>query len=146
MHNKLSGSGECTGADLPVILRSRNRECQGRRAGYFPIERVPRKKVDVGFGTITYHGEIPKTNVSYYAAEGMNGPKAIHSGHPTYLFKPERGTLPGTLSPGMTAVRPYVPDNVLYYFDDGNVANCEYTIAGLTRYVFAVQAMQKAGY
>lgn len=92
------------------------------------------------------YGFHPFSDVSYYAAEGLNGPKAIHSGHLTYLSKPERGTLPGTLSPGMTAVRPYVPDNVLYYFDDGNVANCEYTIAGLTRYLFAVLAMQKAGY
>jgi len=27
MHNELSESSECAGADLPVILRSRNREC-----------------------------------------------------------------------------------------------------------------------
>jgi hypothetical protein len=92
------------------------------------------------------YGFHPFSDVSYYAAEGLDGPEHIHCGHLTHLFKPERGTLPGALVPGMTAVRPYVPDNVLYYFDDGNVANTEYTIAGLTRYLFAVPALQKAGY
>ena len=92
------------------------------------------------------YGFHPFGDVSYYVAEGLHGPEHIHSGHLTYLFRPERGTLPGALVPGMTAVRHYVPDNVLYDFDDGNVANREYTIAGMMRYLFAVLAMQRAGY
>jgi hypothetical protein len=92
------------------------------------------------------YGFHPFSNVSYYAAAGLDGPKNIHCGHLTYVFRPERGTMPGALVPGMTAVNPYVPDNVLYYFDDGNVANTEYTIAGLTTYLFAVATMEKAGY
>ncbi len=92
------------------------------------------------------YGFHPFSNVSYYAAPGLDGPKHIHGGHLSYLFRPEQGAIPGALVPGMTAVRPYVPDNVLYYLDDGNVANTEYTIAGMTRYLFAINAMKKAGY
>jgi len=92
------------------------------------------------------YGFHPIHNRSYYAAPGLDGPKALHCGHLGFLFRPEKGSLPGGLVPGMTAVRPYYSDNILYDFDDGNVANCEYTIAGLCTYLFSVPAMQSAGY
>ena len=92
------------------------------------------------------YGMHPFSDVAYVSGVGLDGPKHLHCGHLFYVFRPEGGTLPGALVPGMTAVRPYVPDNVLYYLDDGNVANTEYTIAGMTRYLFAISAMKKAGY
>ncbi len=92
------------------------------------------------------YGMHPFSDVAYVSGVGLDGPKHVHGGHLSHLFRPEKGSIPGALVPGMTAVRPYVPDNVLYYLDDGNVANTEYTIAGMTRYLFAVNAMKKAGY
>ena len=92
------------------------------------------------------YGMHPFSDVAYVSGVGLDGPKNIHGGHLSYVSRPEKGSIPGALVPGMTAVRPYMPDNVLYYFDDGNVANTEYTIAGMTRYLFAVNAMKKAGF
>ncbi len=92
------------------------------------------------------YGFHPFSNVAYVSGVGLDGPKHIHGGHLSYLFRPEGGSIPGAVVPGMTAIRPYVPDNVLYYLDDGNVANTEYTIAGMTRYLFSISAMKKAGY
>ncbi|MCK4284463.1 MAG: hypothetical protein KAX44_09120, partial [Candidatus Brocadiae bacterium] len=77
---------------------------------------------------------------------GLDGPKHIFSIHLRHVFRPELGTVPGAPAPGITAVRPYVPDNVLYYFDDGNVPNGESTIAETTVYLFAVNAMKEAGF
>jgi hypothetical protein len=54
--------------------------------------------------------------------------------------------VPGAVAPGITAIRPYVPDNYLYYFDEGNVPNGECTIAETAAYVFAVNAMKKSGF
>ncbi len=92
------------------------------------------------------YGFHPFSDVAFVSGIGLDGPKHIFSLHLRQVFKPELGTVPGAPAPGITAITPYVPDNVLYYFDDGNVANGESTIAETALYLFAVNAMKKAGY
>jgi len=92
------------------------------------------------------YGFHPFSDVAFVSGLGLDGPKHIFSLHLRAVLKPELGTVPGAPVPGMTAVNPYFPDNVLYYFDEGNVPNGECTIAETTLYLFAVNAMKKAGF
>jgi len=92
------------------------------------------------------YGLHPFSNVAFVSGIGLDGPKHIFSLHLRQVYKPELGTVPGAPAPGITAVNPYFPDNVLYYFDEGNVPNGECTIAETTLYLFAVNAMKKAGF
>ena len=92
------------------------------------------------------YGFHPFSNVAFVSGIGLDGPKSIFSLHLRAVLKPELGTVPGAPAPGMTAINPYVPDNVLYYFDEGNVPNGECTIAETAAYVFAVNAMKKSGF
>ena len=92
------------------------------------------------------YGLHPLSDVVFVSGIGYSGPKHIHSGHLTHVFKPERGTVPGAPVPGITTVRWYIPDNVLYYFDDGNVSNTESTIYQTVAYLFAVNAMKASGF
>ena len=89
-------------------------------------------------------GLHPLSNVVFVSGIGYEGPEHIHSGHLTHVFRPERGAVPGAPVPGITTVRWYYPDNVLYYFDDGNVSNMESTIYQTAAYLFAVNAMGAA--
>ena len=89
-------------------------------------------------------GLHPLSDVVFVSGIGYDGPEHIHSGHLTHVFRPERGTVPGAPVPGITTVRWYYPDNVLYYFDDGNVSNMESTIYQTAAYLFAVNAMGAA--
>jgi hypothetical protein len=92
------------------------------------------------------YGFHPFSDGAFVSDIGLDGPRHIFSIHLRRVFRPELGTVPGAPVPGITAVRPYVPDNVLYYFDDGDVPNGECTIAEATLYVFAVNAMKNAGF
>ncbi|NLW49254.1 MAG: hypothetical protein GXY85_00225 [Candidatus Brocadiaceae bacterium] len=92
------------------------------------------------------YGFHPFSNVSFVSGIGPDSPKSIFSLHLRAVLKPLLGTVPGAPVPGMTAIRPYFPDGVLYYFDEGNVPNGESTIAETAAYVFAVNAMGKAGF
>jgi hypothetical protein len=92
------------------------------------------------------YGLHPLSHVTFVSGIGYPGPEHIHSGQLFAVCKPEGGTVPGSVVPGMTAMHPYVPDNVLYYFDDGNVANTEGTVDETVLYIFAVNAMKKAGF
>jgi len=47
-----------------VIIFGAGMYCQGA-AGYFPYDRMPEKKVDLGNGTISFRGGIPRAGVSY---------------------------------------------------------------------------------
>ena len=90
------------------------------------------------------YGLHPLSDAVFVSGIGYDGPRHIHSGHLTHVFRPERGTVPGAPVPGITTVWWYMPDNVLYYFDDGNVSNMESTIYQTAGYLFAVNAMASA--
>ena len=90
------------------------------------------------------YGLHPLSDAVFVSGIGYDGPRHIHSGHLTHVFRPERGAVPGAPVPGITTVRWYWPDNVLYYFDDGNVSNMESTIYQAVAYLFAVNAMGAA--
>ncbi len=92
------------------------------------------------------YGLHPLSDVVFVSGIGYKGPKHLPSGHLFHVFRPEAGTVPGAPVPGITAIRPYVPDNVLYYFDDGNVSNTESTIYQTVAYLFAVNAMKASGF
>jgi hypothetical protein len=47
---------------------------------------------------------------------------------------------------GITSVRWWTPDNMIYHFDDGDFANTECTMDETVLYLFAVNAMKKAGF
>jgi hypothetical protein len=93
------------------------------------------------------YGLHPIGDEVFVSGLGLDGPKHMHSGHLFYVFRPEGGVVPGVLVPGYTTVRWYWPrDNVLYYFDDGNVSNTESTVSDIGNYLFAVNAMKAAGF
>ena len=61
-----------------------------------------------------------------------------------FIYQP--GTVPGALVPGLSGVNAYIPENILFYIDDGHHHNNECTIYKSCMYIFAVKALQKSGY
>ena len=93
------------------------------------------------------YGLHPISDAVFVSEIGYHGPQHVHSGHLFYVFRPEGGSVPGMLVPGLTTVRWYWPrDNALYYFDDGNVSNTESTISDIGNYLFAVNALKASGF
>lgn len=93
------------------------------------------------------YGLHPIGDEVFVSGIGLDGPLHMHSGHLFHVSAPEAGIVPGVLVPGYTTLRHYWPrDNALYYFDDGNVANCESTIGDIGNYLFAIHTLQGAGY
>jgi len=111
------------------------------------LSRVAPEVLSMGMAVqpmLWLYGLHPLSNEVFVSGIGFDGPRHIHSGHLTHVFAPERGTVPGAPVPGITTVWWYMPDNVLYYFDDGNVSNTESTIYQAVSYLFAVNAMASA--
>ncbi|MFC1582297.1 glycoside hydrolase family 9 protein [Planctomycetota bacterium] len=91
-------------------------------------------------------GLHPLNDRIFVSGLGYPGPEHIHSGQIRALFGNEPGTVPGVLVPGISGVNAYIPENTLFYIDDGHHHNNEATIYKSCMYVFAINALQKSGY
>jgi hypothetical protein len=91
-------------------------------------------------------GLHPLNDLVFVSGVGYPGPTYLHSGQIFGLFGREPGTVPGALVPGINGIFAYEYSNVLCYVDDGNAGNNEATIYKSVLYVFAVNAMKKAGF
>ena len=92
------------------------------------------------------YGLHPLNDRVFVSGIGYPGPEYIHSGQIYGLFGSEPGAVPGALVGGLTGMFPWVQTNVLYYRDDGNCGNNEVGISGAPVYLFAVNALAKAGF
>jgi hypothetical protein len=92
------------------------------------------------------YGLHPLNDRVFVSGLGYPGPEYIHSGQIFGLFGSEPGTVPGALIGGLNGLFPWVRTNVLYYRDDGNCHNNEAGLSTAPLYLFAVNAMKKAGF
>ena len=92
------------------------------------------------------YGLHPLNDRVFVSGIGYPGPEYIHSGQIFGLFGSEPGTVPGALVGGLTGLFPWVETDVLYYRDDGNCGNNEVGISTSPVYLFAVNALKRAGY
>ena len=92
------------------------------------------------------YGLHPLNDRVFVSGIGWPGPQHIHSGQIMALFGREPGTVPGALVPGLNGIFSYKYKNVLCYRDDGNCGNCEVGVSHSALYIFAVNAMRKAGF
>jgi hypothetical protein len=90
-------------------------------------------------------GLHPLNDRVFVSGIGYPGPEYIHSGQIFGLLGTEPGTVPGAVVPGINGIFAYVPQNVLYYRDDGNAGNNEVGEYSAVLYLFAVKAMQRSG-
>jgi hypothetical protein len=92
------------------------------------------------------YGLHPLNDRAFVPGIGLQGPEYLHSGQIFGLFGSEPGTVPGALVAGINGLFPWVKTNVLFYRDDGNCHNNEAGVSTAPVYLFAVQAMKKAGF
>jgi endoglucanase len=92
------------------------------------------------------YGLHPLNDKVFVSGIGFPGPEFIHSGQIFGLFHGEPGTVPGALIGGLTGINAWKPSNVLFYRDDGNAGNNEVGISSSPVYLFAVNALKKAGF
>jgi len=91
-------------------------------------------------------GLHPLSDMVFVSGLRYPGPKHIHSGQIFGLFGTEPGTVPGASVPGINGIFAYEKQNVLCYRDDGNAGNNEVGEFESVLYLFAIKAMQSAGF